>query len=224
MSSSRSDDWPTDPKVYARLDDEFGFTLDPCASHDNHKAPRYFTRDDNGLTQPWAGRVFMNPPYGRAIGAWMRKAWEASQTTAELVVCLVPARTDTRWWHEWAVRGEIRFLRGRLRFGDLSSPAPFPSAVVVFRNGGRVTKPLLGLVLRQPVADAGGRVVEHVEQRLALADREAEHPDSATVGVLKPVCERVVVEQAGELEELVVGNRDAGEEHGSSVHLFGRCG
>ncbi len=140
MSSSRTDDWPTDPKVYAELYAEFAFTLDPCSSHENHKAERYFTAEDDGLRQEWAGRVFMNPPYGRTLGAWMRKAWEASQTTAVLVVCLVPARTDTRWWHEYATRGEVRFVRGRLRFGDCPEPAPFPSAIVVFRNAQSVTE------------------------------------------------------------------------------------
>jgi hypothetical protein len=82
----------------------------------------------------------MNPPYGRTCGAWMRKAWEASQSTADLVVCLVPARTDVKWWHEYAVRGEVRFVKGRLRFGNLKAPAPFPSAIVVFRNANPVTK------------------------------------------------------------------------------------
>jgi len=141
MGSSRSDDWPTDPAAFAKLDERFGgFNLDPCASHENAKCARYFTRDDDGLRQEWIGRVFMNPPYGRVIGAWMRKAWESSQTTAELVVCLVPARTDTAWWHDYAVRGEIEFLRGRLRFGDMRASAPFPSAIVVFRNAQAVTK------------------------------------------------------------------------------------
>ena len=135
MGSSRSDNWPTDPAVFAELDARFGpFTLDPCASDENAKCVRYFTREDDGLAQVWAGRVFVNPPYGRAIGAWMRKAHEAAQTTAELVVCLVPARTDTQWWHDYVMRGEIEFIRGRLRFGACVAPAPFPSAVVVFRN------------------------------------------------------------------------------------------
>jgi phage N-6-adenine-methyltransferase len=142
MGSSKSDEWPTDPAFFAKLEREFGpFDLDPCATAENAKCARYFTRADNGLAQPWAGSVFMNPPYGRAIAAWMGKAWEASQTTAELVVCLVPARTDTRWWHDWATLGEVRFLRGRLRFGDCPHPAPFPSALVVFRNAALVTKP-----------------------------------------------------------------------------------
>jgi phage N-6-adenine-methyltransferase len=135
MGASRSVEWPTDPQVYARLDAEFGpFTLDPCATAENAKCPAFFTRAEDGLVQTWTGRVFMNPPYGREIGRWMRKAWEASQTTAELVVCLVPARVDTAWWHDWAGRGETRLLRGRLKFGEAKSSAPFPSAVVVFRN------------------------------------------------------------------------------------------
>jgi phage N-6-adenine-methyltransferase len=140
MGSSRSVEWPTDPAVFAHLHAEFQFDLDPCATVESAKCARYFTRTNDGLAQEWLGRVFMNPPYGREIGKWMRKAWEASQSSAELVVCLVPARTDTAWWHDYANRGEIRFLRGRLRFGDLKNSAPFPSAIVPFRNAERVTK------------------------------------------------------------------------------------
>lgn len=142
LSSSRSDNWPTDPAVFARLDAQFGpFDLDPCASVENAKCARYFTREDDGLAREWTGRVFVNPPYGREIGRWMRKAFEESQRGAEIVVCLVPSRTGTSWWHEWANRGEIDFLRGRLRFGALTNSAPFDSAVVVFRNARAVTKP-----------------------------------------------------------------------------------
>jgi phage N-6-adenine-methyltransferase len=133
--SSHSCEWATPPEFFAALAARFGgFDLDPCATAENAKCPRFFTRSDNGLRQPWTGKVYCNPPYGRQIAAWLRKAWEAAQTTAELVVCLVPARTDTAWWHEWATRGEIEFLRGRLRFGGAPSGAPFPSALVVFRN------------------------------------------------------------------------------------------
>jgi site-specific DNA-methyltransferase (adenine-specific) len=124
------------------LAEEFGgFDLDPCATPETAQCPRFFTPADDGLRQEWAGRVFMNPPYGRTIGAWMRKAWEASQTAAEVVVCMVPARADTAWWHDYAERGERRFLKGRLRFGGAASGAPFPSAVVVFRDAKSVTKP-----------------------------------------------------------------------------------
>jgi len=144
MGSSRSCEWSTDPEVFAELSQRYGpFDLDPCATHENHKCPRFFTKEQDGLAQPWTGRVFMNPPYGRAMGDWMRKAWEASRTTAELVVCLVPARVDTAWWHEYAIRGEIEFIRGRLRFGNLENTAPFPSAIVVFRDANSVTKPTL---------------------------------------------------------------------------------
>jgi site-specific DNA-methyltransferase (adenine-specific) len=141
MGSSRSDEWPTDPAVFARLNAEYGpFDLDPCATAENTKCERFFTKTDDGLSQTWTGRVYMNPPYGRTIGDWMRKAWEASQTTAELVVCLIPARVDTAWWHDYACRGEVTFPRGRLRFGDCENSAPFPSAIVVFRNAKTVTK------------------------------------------------------------------------------------
>jgi phage N-6-adenine-methyltransferase len=130
--------------LFARLHARFQFDLDPCASAENAKCERYFTRAEDGLKQEWTGRVFMNPPYGREIAKWVAKAWEAAQATAELVVCLVPARVDTRWWHTYAARGEVEFLPGRLRFGGATSGAPFPSAVVVFRNAKPVTKGMVG--------------------------------------------------------------------------------
>jgi len=80
----------------------------------------------------WDGVCWMNPPYGRTIGKWMRKAYESS-LTGSTVVCLVPARTDTAWWHDYAIKGEVRFLRGRLKFGGSANSAPFPNAVVIFR-------------------------------------------------------------------------------------------
>jgi phage N-6-adenine-methyltransferase len=144
MGSSRSDEWPTDPAYFAKLEARFGpFDLDPCATAETAKAPVFFTRADDGLAQEWRGRVFMNPPYGRhggGIAAWMRKAFEAAQSTAELVVCLVPARAETAWWHDYAMRGEIEYIRGRLKFGPCTNPAPFASALVVFRNARRVTE------------------------------------------------------------------------------------
>lgn len=132
MFSSATDEWATPPHVFATLDREFRFSLDVCATADNAKCPRFFTRADDGLAQPWDGVCWMNPPYGDVIGDWMRKAYESSLAGA-VVVCLVPARTDTAWWHDFAMKGEIRFVRGRLKFGAAEYGAPFPSAVVVFR-------------------------------------------------------------------------------------------
>lgn len=135
--SSKSSEWATPDWLFQALDAKFDFTLDPCATPTNAKCPTFFTAQEDGLRQDWAGHtVFMNPPYGSAIGAWMRKAFESARLGAT-VVCLVPARTDTKWWHEYAVRGEIRFLRGRLRFKDSIHAAPFPSAIIVFRPAAR---------------------------------------------------------------------------------------
>lgn len=117
---------------YAKLHAEFGFNLDPCSDGTNACCERFFTPEQDGLAQSWAGaRVFMNPPY-RFCHDWMRKAYESSLVGA-LVVCLIPVRTDTAWWHDYAMRGEVRFIRGRLRFGTAKANAPFPSAVVVFQ-------------------------------------------------------------------------------------------
>lgn len=135
--SSRTDEWPTPDWLFELLDQEFRFTLDPCSSDANARCARHFTRREDGLAQDWTQDVvFMNPPYGRQIGQWMRKAFESALAGAT-VVCLVPARTDTAWWHAYAVHGEIRFLRGRLKFGRATQSAPFPSAIVVFRPGHR---------------------------------------------------------------------------------------
>ena len=118
------------------MDREFHFTLDPCSTHANAKCRKHFTREEDGLLQDWSQDiVFMNPPYGREIVHWMKKAFESAQAGAT-VVCLVPARTDTRWWHQFAVQGDIIFFKGRLRFGDAKASAPFPSALVIFPKAG----------------------------------------------------------------------------------------
>jgi len=129
--SSATDLWATPQDFFDKLHAEFGFTLDVCANADNAKCADYFTAEQDGLAQEWRGVCWMNPPYGREIGKWMAKAYEASQHGAR-VVCLVPARTDTAWWWDYAMRGEIRFIRGRLKFGGQKDSAPFPSAVVIF--------------------------------------------------------------------------------------------
>lgn len=139
--SSASDDWATPQEVFDSLDAEFHFTLDACASEGNAKCPRFFSAAQNGLVQEWAGVVWLNPPYGRhggGIGAWMRKALKTARSDNGTVVCLVPARTDTAWWHESAMQADdIRLIQGRLKFGSSENAAPFPSAVVVFRRGAR---------------------------------------------------------------------------------------
>ena len=134
---SQTNEWVTPKETYDALHREFGFTLDPCCTHQNAKCPRYFTAEVDGLSQFWGGEtVFMNPPYGREIIRWMRKARESSLVGAT-VVCLVPARTDTKWWHSFAMKGEIRFIKGRLKFDGAKNSAPFPSAIVVFRPENR---------------------------------------------------------------------------------------
>lgn len=133
MLSSLTDQWATPQAVFDRLDAEFHFELDVCALPDNAKCRRYFSPAQDGLTQEWRGACWMNPPYGREIGKWMKKAYESSHKGA-IVVCLVPARTDTAWWHDYAAKGEIRYVRGRLCFGTATSAAPFPSAIVIFRD------------------------------------------------------------------------------------------
>ncbi len=130
--SSETDLWSTPQDFYEVLNHEFGFTLDVCSTHENAKCVAHYTEQENGLSQVWDGVCWMNPPYGRTISKWMRKAYESSLTGAT-VVCLVPARTDTAWWHDYCTKGEIRFIRGRLKFGNSENSAPFPNAVVVFR-------------------------------------------------------------------------------------------
>jgi len=130
-------DWPTPRGVFNKLNKEFNFTLDPCASSENTKCARYFTEKEDGLKQSWAGEiVFMNPPYGRSIGKWIQKAYNESLKGA-VVVCLIPARTDTGWWHKYCMKAwEIRFIRGRIKFEGAKHNAPFPSAIVIFRGEG----------------------------------------------------------------------------------------
>jgi phage N-6-adenine-methyltransferase len=133
MYSSNTDLWETPQALFDAINREFALDLDVCAIAENAKCKRFFSPSENGLACEWTGRVWMNPPYGREIGQWMRKAFE-SRNTADIVVCLVPARVDTAWWHEYAAKGEVRFLRGRVRFGDAKNGAPFPSAIVIFRR------------------------------------------------------------------------------------------
>jgi len=131
--SSATDDWPTPNDFFQSCNLKYGpFTTDVCASKENAKCDKFYTIEDSGLNQKWEGVCWMNPPYGGLIGQWMKKAYDSSLDGAT-VVCLVPSRTDTRWWHDYAVHGEIEFIKGRLKFGGHKNPAPFPSALVVFK-------------------------------------------------------------------------------------------
>lgn len=133
--SSKTNEWYTPQDFYDQLHGEFNFTLDPCANAANAKCVRYYTQSDNGLSKSWNNEnVFCNPPYGREIGKWVKKASEAM---GGVVVMLIPARTDTKYFHEYIYQKpsvEIRFLKGRLKFGGSKNSAPFPSMVVVFRS------------------------------------------------------------------------------------------
>jgi phage N-6-adenine-methyltransferase len=131
MFTSNSAEYETPQDFFDELDSEFHFNTDVCATRENAKAAIYFTKEDDGLEKYWNGVCWMNPPYGRVIGKWIKKAYESARGGAT-IVCLVPARTDTAWWHDYCMKGEIRFIRGRLKFNNMDS-APFPSAIVIFR-------------------------------------------------------------------------------------------
>lgn len=132
--SSKTDLWATPQEFFDKYNAVFNFKTDVCATKENAKCSTFFTEEQDGLKQEWKGSCWMNPPYGRTIKQWMKKAYESSQHGAT-VVCLVPARTDTAWWHDYAMKGKIEFIRGRLKFGGHSNSAPFPSAVVIFSRG-----------------------------------------------------------------------------------------
>ena len=133
LYTSNTDDWETPANIFNDLHNEFNFQIDVCASNNNAKCKKYFTEETNGLNQKWIGNCFMNPPYGRKINQWIKKAYDSSLQGAT-VVCLVPARTDTRWFHDYCTKGEIRFIKGRLKFGNSKNNAPFPSMIVIFKK------------------------------------------------------------------------------------------
>ena len=132
--SSISIEWTTPKAFYDQLNQEFNFTLDPCSTHENAKCKKHFTIKENGLVQSWKNEiVFCNPPYGREIVKWVKKAYYESKVNHAKVVMLIPARTDTSYFHDYIYgKAEIRFLRGRLKFGEGKNSAPFPSMIVIF--------------------------------------------------------------------------------------------
>lgn len=133
MFTSNTDEWSTPQYLFDALNTEFNFDVDVCASCENAKCKKYFTKEQNSLLLEWQGTCFMNPPYGRTIGKWVKKAYEQAKKNKLIVCCLLPARTDTKWWHEYCMQAkEIRFIKGRLKFGQALNSAPFPSVIVIF--------------------------------------------------------------------------------------------
>lgn len=134
MFSSNNMCWATPIELFNKLNKEFNFDIDVCASENNAKCNKYFTEHDNGLQQRWSGTCWMNPPYGKEINKWIEKAYIESQN-GNTIVCLIPARTDTKYWHEYCMKSkEIRFIKGRIKFVGAKSCAPFPSAIVIFQK------------------------------------------------------------------------------------------
>ncbi len=129
--SSATDLWATPQAFFDKYNAIYCFTADVCALPSNAKCNKFFTPEQDGLKQNWNGVCWMNPPYGRSIKNWVKKAYESALNGAT-VVCLLPSRTDTAWWHDYCIKGQIEFIRGRLKFGNATNSAPFPSAVVVF--------------------------------------------------------------------------------------------
>lgn len=134
LFTSNTDLWATPQEFFNKYHAVHDFNLDVCAAKENAKCTTYFTIEQDGLSQEWTGVCWMNPPYGKEIGKWVKKAYEESLKGAK-VVCLLPARTDTKWFHDYCTKGKIEFIKGRLKFGGSKNSAPFPSMVVVFGGG-----------------------------------------------------------------------------------------
>jgi phage N-6-adenine-methyltransferase len=140
MFSSKTGEWSTPQDFFDKLNWRFGpFDLDPCADLNNTKCQNFFTEPEDGLTKDWEGFTsFVNPPYGRGIEGWIKKGYEESRKEKTKVVMLIPSRTDTKYWHQYIMKAdEVYFVKGRLKFGDSTNSAPFPSAVVVFDGTNR---------------------------------------------------------------------------------------
>jgi phage N-6-adenine-methyltransferase len=131
--SSATPEWATPQWLFDRLNAEFHFTLDVCATPENAKCARYFTKEQDGLAREWTGVCWMNPPYGRQVGKWVKKAFDQA-ADGVTTVCLLPARTDTRWFHQYCAKGDVQFIKGRLYFGDGEGRAPFPNMIVIFHG------------------------------------------------------------------------------------------
>lgn len=135
LFSSEVQSWETPTWFFNALNAEFNFTVDVAASMENRKVDKFFSIQQDAFRLLWTGVAYCNPPYGKEIGRWLAKAKSSAYHLGSTVVCLVPARTDTNWWFDNARFGEVRFLKGRLKFKGAPTSAPFPSALIVFRPG-----------------------------------------------------------------------------------------
>ena len=135
MLSSKDMSWETPQDFFDKLDEEFHFTLDPCATPETAKCKKFYTKKDDGLIQDWEGEiVFCNPPYGSEIKHWVKKCYDESKKPNTIVVMLIPARTDTIYFHQYIYhKAKIRFIKGRLKFSNSRNSAPFPSMIVIFK-------------------------------------------------------------------------------------------
>ena len=133
LFAANRQDWETPKDLFDALNAEFHFTVDVCANEQNRKVRKFWTEEQDGLKQPWDSEVvWCNPPYGRSVEQWVKKAAERS---AKIAVLLLPARTDTRWFHEYIYqKAEVRFLKGRVRFVGAKYNAPFPCMIVIFKR------------------------------------------------------------------------------------------
>ena len=136
LFTSNTSEWETPQEFFDELNNEFCFTLDPCSTDENAKCVKHYTKEQNGLLQDWRGEtVFCNPPYGREMQKWIKKCYE-HYIRGGTAVMLIPARTDTKAFHDYIYgKAEIRFIRGRLRFGNSKNSAPFPSMIVIYKKG-----------------------------------------------------------------------------------------
>lgn len=139
LFSSNTEEWYTPQDFFEKCEQEIWiFNLDPCATKENAKCKYFFTKEDDWLTKEWFGNVWVNPPYGRAISDWVKKCSdEISRGGVDIIYLLIPSRTDTKYFHEYLYQKEqveLRFIRGRLKFGWSTNSAPFPSLLAIFHK------------------------------------------------------------------------------------------
>ena len=155
--SSKSNEWSTPQWLYDYLNEKYKFTLDPASDGENQKCSKFYTQLDNGLEQDWYNdSVFCNPPYGRELSKWVKKAFEESLLGDNPIVLLIPARPDTSYWHDYIFNkaDTILFIRGRLKFGDSNNSAPFPSAIIIYNDVNKTNnKDIAAIDLRTIVND-----------------------------------------------------------------------